>query len=226
MAEETSSWTYRGRLLLFLLSAAAVFGAMYVLYAGLNTLQRLDVVESERDRWQRPADILQALDLREGNVVVDLGSGAGYFALKISPIVGGRGEVLAVDLRKLSLTFLWIRAAMRRAHNIRVITGDEDDPHLPAETVDSILIANTYHEFRHPRIMLAHAFRSLRSGGRLVIVDRSPRPANREHSGHEARLATVEDEVRMAGFEIVDRKDAFIDRPDDDLWWLLVARKR
>jgi ubiquinone/menaquinone biosynthesis C-methylase UbiE len=87
--------------LLFLLSAAGVFGIAYVTYSPLDTLHTLEVVEAERDRRQRPAEIFERLDLRQGNVVVDLGSGAGYFALKLSPIVGERGEVLAVDICKI-----------------------------------------------------------------------------------------------------------------------------
>jgi predicted methyltransferase len=222
--DEKQSWAVRGRLLLFLLSAIAVLGAMYVLYSGVNTLRILDVVEAERDQWQRPSAVLRALDLHEGNVVADLGSGAGYFTLKLSPVVGSRGEVLAVDLRKLSLTFLWVRAALRSPRNIHVIAGEEDDPHLPAGALDAVLIANTYHEFRDPRRMLSCVFRSLRAGGRLVIVDRRPRVGER-FSGHHIALDAVESEVRRGGFEIVGAQNPFIDRADDDPWWLLAARK-
>ena len=98
---------HRIRLVLFLLSAIVVFTAMYVLYSAIGTLRQLEEVESERDQWQRPGEVLQALALQPGNVVADLGSGAGYFALKLSPIVGKKGQVLAVDIRKLSLSFLW-----------------------------------------------------------------------------------------------------------------------
>jgi ubiquinone/menaquinone biosynthesis C-methylase UbiE len=203
---------------------------MYVLYSAVITLQRLDVVEAQRDHWQRPAEVLRALDVRDGNVVADLGSGAGYFTLKISPIVGKSGQVLAVDIRKLSLLFLWIRAVLRTPHNIQIIIGEADDPHLPTETVDAVLIANTYHEFLNPRMMLDHAFRSLRSGGRLVIVDRGPRAVYAEESrevlaGHEIPLSAVDNEVRKSGFEITGREDPFIDRAGDDPWWLLTARK-
>jgi ubiquinone/menaquinone biosynthesis C-methylase UbiE len=230
VSDERFSGAHRRRLALFLLSAIFIFVTMYVLYSGINTLERLEVVESERDQWQRPADILHALDVRDGNVVVDLGSGAGYFALKLSPVVGSRGEVLAVDIRKLSLFFLWVRAVLRSPHNVHVIVGDEDDPHLPTEAVDRVLIANTYHEFRDPRVMLDFTFRSLRSGGRLVVVDRGPRVVDGElgesaSHGHEVPVYVVEEELRRRGFEIVNREDRFIDRPDDDLWWLLVARK-
>lgn len=83
---------HRRRLWLFLLSGIAIIGGKYVLYSALNTLRILNAVEAERDSWQRPSDVLRALDLKEGNTVVDLGSGAGYFTPMISPVVGGSGH--------------------------------------------------------------------------------------------------------------------------------------
>ena len=212
------------RLALFLVCAILIFLAFNTLYSFTNTLNRLDVVESERDQWQRPSDVLRALNLREGNTVVDLGSGAGYFALKLSPAVGKRGQVLAVDLRRLSLFFLWTRALLRGQHNVHVIVGEEDNPRLPTGTVDAVLICNTYHEFSNPELMLNHVFRSLRPGGRLVVVDRAPRATEDEHT-HEVPSTVVEGELRQKGFEIVSQDDHFIDRPGDDLWWLVIGRK-
>ena len=171
-----------------------------------------------------PADVIQALTLLPGNVVVDLGSGAGYFALKLSPIVGKEGHVLAVDIRKVSLSFLWIRALLSQKRNIRIVLTDEDNPHLPSGTVDAVLIANTFHELRDPKEMLDYVAQSLRPGGRLVIIDRGPRHG--VGHAHEMDSAFVETELQQAGFAIVNSQDHFIDRPGDDLWWLTVARKR
>ncbi len=212
------------RLALFLVCAVLIFLASNTLYSFINTLNRLDVIESERDQWQRPLDVLRALELREGNTVVDLGSGAGYFALKLSPAVGKQGKVLAVDLRKLSLFFLWTRALLRGQRNMHVVVGEEDDPRLPTGTVDAVLICNTYHEFSNPKLMLNHAFRSLRPGGHIVVVDRSPRSTEAEHT-HEVPLTVVEGELRRSEFEIVSHDDHFIDRPGDDLWWLVIGKK-
>ena len=188
------------RLALFLVCAILIFLALNTLYSFTSTLSRLDVVESQRDQWQRPSDVLRALYLQPGNTVVDLGSGAGYFALKLSPAVGKRGQVLAVDLRKLSLFFLWTRALLRSPHNIHVIVGEEDDPRLPAGGVDAVLICNTYHEFNNPELILNRVFRSLRPGGRLVVVDRTARaieaqPTHEVLSGTvvETELSTIED---------------------------------
>jgi ubiquinone/menaquinone biosynthesis C-methylase UbiE len=199
------------------------------LYKGINTINRLDVVESERDEWQRPSDVIAALELIEGNVVADVGSGAGYFALKLSRAVGRSGEVLAVDIRKLPLLFLSIRAFSSGQHNIRMHAGDPDDPQLPTGIVDAVLIANTYHEFTNPELTLDHTFRSLRFGGRLVVLDRSLTASDSggelEHR-HELSSEVVDGQLRHKGFEILERQDRFITRPRGDRWWLIVARKR
>jgi predicted methyltransferase len=212
------------RVVMFLASAIVILLGLGTLYSFTDTLRQLDVIEADRDQWQRPADVLRALDLRDGNTVVDLGSGAGYFALKLSPEVGKRGQVLAVDLRKLSLFFLWTRALLRSQHNLHVAVGEADDPRLPTGSADAVLICNTYHEFRNPEQILNHVFQSLRPGGRVAVVDRGPRVIEKEHA-HEVPLTVVEGELRKTGFEIVSQDDHFIDRPGDDLWWLVTGRK-
>jgi predicted methyltransferase len=212
------------RLALFFVCAILILLGLNTLYSFASTLNRLDAVESERDLWQRPSDILRALDLRQGNTVVDLGSGAGYFALKLASAVGKQGQVLAVDLRRLSLFFLWTRTLLRGQHNVQVIAGEEDDPRLPAGAVDAVLICNAYHEFSHPGLILDRVFESLRPGGRLVVVDRAARATEVQHT-HEVPLAVVEGQLRNQGFEIVSHDDSFIDRSGDDLWWLVTVRK-
>jgi predicted methyltransferase len=217
------------RVLLFLSSAILIAFGFYVLSGISGTLNRLDIVEAERDRWQRPADVLRILGVREGTTVVDFGSGAGYFSLKIAGVVGDQGKVVAVDLRRLSLFFLRIRAWMWNRHNIDIIVAKPDDPQLRTGFADAVLISNTYHEFTNPGLMLDHAFRALRPGGRLVILDRSPsvageQPASIVHE-HGASPALAEAEVRRKGFQIVSRNDQFINRPGDEPWWLLVATR-
>lgn len=212
------------RFALFLVCAILILLAFNTLYAFTSTLNRLDTVELERDQWQRPLDIIRALDLQPGNTVVDLGSGAGYFALKLSPAVGERGQVLAVDLRRLSLIFLWTRALLGGQRNIHVIVDEEDNPRLPIGSVDAVLICNTYHEFSSPEPVLNRVFRSLRPGGRLVVVDRTAR-AGEAQRAHEVLLKIVEGQLRNHGFEILCRDESFIDRPGEDVWWLAIARK-
>jgi predicted methyltransferase len=191
----------------------------------------LDVVEAERDQWQRPSDVIEALNLKPGEVVVDLGCGSGYFALKLSVPVGQSGSVLAEDIRRLPLVFLWLRTFHRHEHNVRIVHGEPDDPHLPVEGVNAVLIANTYHEFTDSRPILVHVVESLVSGGSLVVIDREPRPVDPGSTGtaaehHEVSSEQVESELRHAGLEIVRRQDRFIQNdPLNENWWIITARK-
>jgi predicted methyltransferase len=223
--------TYCVRIALFVVGTVLLLLLLGYLYQGIQTLSALDQIESERDHWQRPSDVIQALNLHEGSVVVDFGSRVGYFALKLSPVVGKRGSVVAEDIRRESLIFLRIRAFLGGQHNVRTIRGEADDPRLPAGFSDAVLIANTYHELTEPMPILRCLADSLKPGGSLVIVDRGPRSSpvesrEKQEEHHELRPDSVETEVRNAGFEIISRQDHFIDRPaDDQIWWLLVARK-
>ena len=219
------------RIALLLVSVFFVAPTFYVGYSAVQTLRMLTEVERERDTWQQPSDILRGLNLTAGGVVLDLGCGAGYFALKLSPIVGPDGAVLAEDIRRESLAFLYMRRFTRGAYNVRIVEGDTDDPRLPPVPIDAALIANTYHELQAPRAILTVVHRAMRSGGRLVVVDRGPRSEphgliDDTAARHERRPGVAADEIQEAGFVIVSRDDRFINRAgDDDLWWLIVARK-
>ena len=89
-----------------------------------------------------------------------------------------------------------------------------------ARSVDSVLIANTYHELAKPLPILRHVCKSLRHGGHLVVVHRS---GSAEY--HEVSAETVELHLRNEGFEIESRTDSFTRGPDGDSWWVIVAAK-
>jgi predicted methyltransferase len=223
--------SYRVKLVLFFLCGLSVLFLLDTAYQALTTLSRLNVVEADRDQWQRPFDVIHALDLKPGTVVVDLGCGSGYFTLRLSPHVGAKGRVVAEDIRRLPLMFLWLRTLRWSPRNIRIVHSASDDPGLPAGGADAVLIANTYHEFTDSKPILAHVLRSLVPGGRLVVVDRRPKQAGTNSTGtaqedHEVSSDQVEGEIRQAGFEIVSRQDNFIERdPFNENWWLIAARK-
>ena len=206
---------------LFLLAAVAILVGFNVLYQAVNTLNQLDYIERERDNWQRPADIIRELNLKPGSTVADLGCGSGYFSLKLSSAVGVGGRVVAVDIRRLSLAFLWIRSVLRGAHNVSVTHGEPNNPRLPA-SLDSVLIVNTYHELTAPEAILDSARRSLVPGGRLVVVDHAPQE-NEVAQLHEKAASEVESQLVQNGFEIIRREDRFAMQPNAGWWWVLVA---
>jgi len=220
---------HRIKLLIFVLCAVAVVLVLNVGYSALNTISRLNAVEMKRDEWQQPNRIVQALDLKPGNVVVDLGCGSGYFTLKLSSLVGQEGRVVAEDIRRLPLTFLWFRTLSKPEHNVEIVLGNPTDPRLPAH-VNAVLILNTYHEFTDAKSILGHVSESLVAEGRLVVVDRAPKrlavgaPAG--GAEHEVPVEQVQAELLQGGFEVVSREDRLIDRdPDNETWWLITARK-
>ena len=230
---------YRVRISLLLLAVGLALVVWVAGYQAVQTLKVLDVVERERDRWQQGGLVIEALDLRDGSIVADIGSGAGYFSLKLAPIVGDKGRVVAEDIRRVPLAFLWIRALLRHQRNTQVIHGEPDSPHLPEGQFDAVLVANTYHELMHPRAVLKVVLRALHPGGRLVVIDRGPLPGEAESRAsetqqHERDPAEVEPELRETVFELISRNDRFIDRPaserpgdrpDNHPWWLIVTRK-
>ena len=219
---------YRVRITLFLVGVFVCLLLLNAVYGGINTIARLNVIEGERDQWQRLSDVVAELKLKDGDIVADVGSGAGYFALKLSHAVGPSGKVLAVDIRREPLIFLWIRTVLNGRHNVRELIGDPDDPHLPVGTINAVLIANTYHELANPESMLEHIFGSLRCGGRLVMLDRSSvlqDSTEEQNHRHEIPPERVEDQLRQTGFKILNRQDQFIDRPNRERWWLIAAQK-
>ena len=220
---------YRLKLVAFAASAVGFLILLNVGYSAANTLSQLDKVEAERDQWQRPLDILQALGPAAGETIVDLGCGSGYFTLKLSAAVGNRGRVIAEDVRWLPLAFLRARTILKGRHNVSVVHGRPDSARLPVNGVNAVLILNTYHEVSDPHAILAQVRQALVSGGRLVVVDRQPNPANvgvTQNGEHEVAVSSVEGDVRQMGFEIAGRQDRFIESdPERETWWLLVARK-
>jgi SAM-dependent methyltransferase len=222
-------WRYRRRVALFLSLAVLALTAMGAIAWTVTAVERVNAVEAERDSWQRPADVMRALDLGDGRVVVDLGSGVGYFALKLTDHVGRRGRVLAVDVRRFPLLFLRVRALLRGLRNLETVHGEPDDPHLPAGGVDAVLVANTFHELEDQELILGRTKEALRSAGRLVVVDPSPNDAVAAPTGSPTHRHqspdSAEARLRQTGFEIVSRDDTFVDDSSHGRWWLIVARK-
>jgi ubiquinone/menaquinone biosynthesis C-methylase UbiE len=175
--------------------------------------------------------VVQALDLRDGSHVADVGAGPGFFTLAMARIVGRTGRVFAVDIDEGTLTTLRQRIREAALDNIDVIHGDPGDPKLPSDSLNAALIVDAYHEMTEHESILTGIRRALKSGGRLVIVERMPRttrdkPRKDQVDKHVIAPELVEAELSEAGFEIVERRDDFIAQPqDDDFFWLIIASR-
>src|SRR5258708_7298475 len=125
----------------------------------------------ERDQEAPPSKLLPPLKMKSGDVVVDMGSGSGYYTVRLSKIVGDKGKVHAVDVQPEMLAILGKRLKSEKVTNVELVKGTETDPKLPANSVDLILMVDVYHEFTHPYEMTEAMVKSLKPGGRLVFVE-------------------------------------------------------
>jgi ubiquinone/menaquinone biosynthesis C-methylase UbiE len=125
----------------------------------------------ERAKEEQPNKLLDALKLKPGDVVADIGAGSGYFSFRIAERVGPKGKVFAVDIQPEMLAIMRQTIKARKVSNVELILGTEKDPKLPANAVDLILMVDVYHEFAYPLEMTQALIRSLKPDGRLVFVE-------------------------------------------------------
>jgi ubiquinone/menaquinone biosynthesis C-methylase UbiE len=125
----------------------------------------------EREKEEAPQKVIEALKLRPGDVVADVGAGSGYFSFRLAKAVGEKGKVLAVDIQPEMLDLIRERAKARKIDNIQLILGKEKDPQLPVNSVDMILMVDVYHEFEYPYEMTEAMVKSLKPGGRIAFVE-------------------------------------------------------
>lgn len=125
----------------------------------------------EREKEEHCSKLLDALKLKPGEVIADVGAGSGYYTFRMAEQVGAKGKVLAVDIQPEMLDLIRQRMKARRITNIEPVRGTETDPHLPAAAVDLILLVDVYHEFSHPCEMTKKMVEALKPGGRLVFVE-------------------------------------------------------
>lgn len=123
-----------------------------------------------RDAWQRPDDVLRALELEPAMTVADVGAGTGYFAVRLARAVP-RGEVIATDLGPEMVGFLNERARREQLPNLRAIVATPRASGLASGSVDRILVVHVWHHLANRGEYARDLAAALRPGGRLLVVD-------------------------------------------------------
>jgi ubiquinone/menaquinone biosynthesis C-methylase UbiE len=129
------------------------------------------LTRKEREAEESTKEMLNALELKPGMTVADIGCGNGYHSLAMAKLVGESGKVLCVDIQSKMLTLLQQRAEKAKIKNCQTILGEYTDPNLPKNTVDLILLVDAYHEFTDPAAMLKKMHESLRPEGVIVLLE-------------------------------------------------------
>ena len=162
----------------------------------------------ERIETEKPEELLDLLGIKEGDVVADIGAGPGFFSLRAAERVGRTGKVFAVDVQPEMIDGLRMMIQRFGHENIVPILGTVDDPKLPADSVDHVLIVIAYHEFSHPVEMMRHIRRAMKRNGQMLIVEyKAETPESRVQPLHRMSEAQIMKNMPALGF----RRDRVID---------------
>ena len=159
------------------------------------------LVRSEREAEEAPDLALDAIGIRQGSVVADIGAGVGYFTWRLAARVGPDGRVYANDIQPAMLERLKRNMADRGLQNIEPVLGTAADPRLPAGKIDLALLVDVYHEFSEPSAMLRKIREALKPDGRLVLLEyRKEDPKVPIRPEHKMSVAEVKAEIEPEGY--------------------------
>jgi predicted methyltransferase len=141
-------------------------------HARLFRPQELGVLEGpDREAWQKPDDIMDALGISDGSIVADLGAGGGWFTVRIARRVGPRGRVYAEDVQKEMIEATSRRIQREGLRNVQLVLGTADDTGLDPKSLDAALVVGVYGEVERPVEWLKNVRGALKPTGRLGVVD-------------------------------------------------------
>jgi len=153
----------------------------------------------ERLQIQRVMDLL---GIKAGSSVADIGAGSGWFSMRAAARVGPGGVVYAQDINPDAVKYIENRIHKEKVSNVKTVLGSPDDPKLPSDSIDAVLLLKVYHEVAHPLVLMANLKPALRSGAKVGIIDR-----NGNGTDHGLNSDVVKREMAKAGFKLLSSYD-------------------
>lgn len=182
----------------------------------------------ERDRWQDPDRVLNALEVKAGSTVADVGCGKGYFTMKLAERVGPAGKVYAEDVKDDVLGDLRTEADKRGLKQVQTVLGAEDDPRLPANSLDVAFAMDTYHEWVQYDAMLDHLYAALKPGGLFGLIDGATSPGKSRddyHSAHRMPESMERADLLRHNFRFLRQEPGFTRPGDGKTYYFLIFQK-
>jgi SAM-dependent methyltransferase len=179
----------------------------------------LSIFESPgRDERLQINRVMDLLGIEPGKVVADIGAGSGWFTVRAGRQVTGSGTVYAVDINPEAIQYIEARAKKEQLHNIQTILSKPEDPHLPPNSIDAVLLLKTYHEISQPIVLLRNLRSSLKPGAKVGIIDRNGNGAD-----HGVNKDVIVREAAQAGYELRDTQN-FVKGDGMDYFLIFVAK--
>lgn len=177
----------------------------------------LSIFESPgRDQRLQINRVMDILGVNAGKNVADIGAGSGWFTVRAAKRVGD-GTVYAVDINPEAVRYITARVEKEKLPNVKAILSKPDDPALPTNSVDAVLLLKTYHEVAHPVELLRNVRAALRTGAKVGIIDRN---GNGENHGIGSEV--VIREAKEAGYRLIQQYD-FVKGDDMDYFLVFTA---
>ena len=165
-------------------------------YSGIN-----------REKWQKPALVIETLKLEPSSNVAVLGSGAGYFTLRLAGAVGPAGKVYGVDIDPDMTKILKSKINKLKIKNVVIILGKPDDPLLPQKGIDLVFSCNVYHEMKNQREYYKKLHKYLRPNARIAVIDLKPHGMFGFFGSHGTEQDEIVATLKKAGYKLEKRLD-------------------
>jgi ubiquinone/menaquinone biosynthesis C-methylase UbiE len=158
---------------------------------------------AEREEEEAPSKAIEALELKPGMVVADIGAGSGYYTSRMAKKVAPSGRVLATDIQPGMIELLERRTKAEGLSNVTTILGAMDDPRLQPGSIDLAIMVDVYHELQQPQLFLQRLKPAFKPGGRLVLLEfRKEDPKIPILEVHKMSVAEVRAELEAEGYAI------------------------
>jgi predicted methyltransferase len=159
---------------------------------------------TERETEEKPQLLIDALEIKPGQTIADLGAGSGYYSFRIAPLVGPTGKVLAIDIEPAMLEVITQRASRERIANVAAVRASVRDPNLAPGSVDLLFMVDVYHELEYPYEVMTKVRAALKPGGRVALIEyRAEDPQVAIKPVHKMSERQVRHELEAAGFRHV-----------------------
>jgi ubiquinone/menaquinone biosynthesis C-methylase UbiE len=181
-------------------------GAAWGGQAQQGVLEPENANEARLNRLQSPVRTMDAIGIRPGMAVAEIGAGEGRWVVKLAVRVGESGRIFAEDIDKAALEHLTRRCARWGLKNVEVIVGDTNDPKLPAGRLDRVFVISSYHHFDDPVALLGKARAALKPDGKLAIGEWFPSQSAGTSGTAPERLKA---QMASAGY-VFERMETFL----------------